>query len=184
MGLRSDALLLADLRAGDEEAFEALFLRHYDMVYGVLFRLLGSREEAEDGAQEVFLKLYQRPAAHGQNVAGWLYRSALRLGLNRLRSDQRRARREQIAGPELHPLSPSAEAEAQRRADAALVRQALAQLKPRDASLLLLRELGYSYQEIAAMAGIAPGSVGQLLSRAQARLLKALGGAFDQEELR
>ena len=57
----SDAMLLMQLQAGDEasfEAFEVLFLRHYEQIYGILFRLLGHKADAEDVAQQVFLKLY------------------------------------------------------------------------------------------------------------------------------
>jgi hypothetical protein len=50
--------LLARLRDGDQAAFERLFLRHYGQMYRVLYHLVGSREEAEDLAQETFMALY------------------------------------------------------------------------------------------------------------------------------
>ena len=166
----SDALLLKRFREGDEASFETLFTRHYDMVYGVLFRLTGTRAEAEDLAQEVFLKLYQRRLRYNDNVAGWLYRVAMNTGYNALRSRQRRSRREEEAAREdvvAADRSPTTEAQAARRETRRNVQAALANIKPRSARLLLLRELGFSYHEMADIVGVAPGSVGTLLARAQ-----------------
>src|SRR5512144_2063965 len=58
--IEEDALI-ERLRHGDQAAFERLFLRHYAQVYRVLHHLVGSREEAEDLAQETFLALYHQP---------------------------------------------------------------------------------------------------------------------------
>jgi RNA polymerase sigma-70 factor (ECF subfamily) len=79
--IEEDALL-ARLRDGDQAAFERLFLRHYAQVYRVLYHLVGSREEAEDLAQETFLALYHRPLATGMGatLGAWL----CRVGLNRV----------------------------------------------------------------------------------------------------
>jgi RNA polymerase sigma-70 factor (ECF subfamily) len=161
-----DALLLQRFQEGDEASFEALFLRHYDRVYGVLFRLTGTRAEAEDLAQEVFLRLYRRRPAHGENLAGWLYRVALNTGYNALRAARRRDRREQAAAQDREPPAPTEEAAARREAQRE-VRAALASIPPRAARLLLLRQMGFSYAELAAIFSIAPGSVGTLLARAQ-----------------
>lgn len=165
----SDAFLLEKFRDGDEASFEELFARHYDMVYGVLFRLTGTRAEAEDLAQEVFLKLYHRPLRHRENVAGWLYRVAANAGYNALRSRQRRQRREERAVREAlltgHHAGP--EEQAARRETRQEVQAVLARIKPRSAKLLILREQGFSYKELAAIVDVAPGSVGTLLARAQ-----------------
>ena len=81
-----DAQPLDDPRQGGPRAANALFERrfesHWGAVFGVLYRLTGTREEAEDLAQEVFLKLYQRGprADHDASVGGWLYRVATNLG--------------------------------------------------------------------------------------------------------
>src|SRR5437867_9324765 len=72
----SDELLLNQFRQGDDGAFEALFLHHYDQVYRVLYGLVGGREEAEDLAQETFLSLYhQLPQPEpGASLSAWLCR--------------------------------------------------------------------------------------------------------------
>ena len=165
----SDAFLLEKFRSGDESSFEELFARHYDMVYGVLFRLMGSRAEAEDLAQEVFLKLANWPLRHRENVAGWLYRVAANSGYNALRSRQRREQREERAGREAHLTGTSSgpEEQATRRETRREVQATLARMNPRSAKLLILREMGFSYKEMADVVDVAPGSVGTLLARAQ-----------------
>src|SRR5215212_7717664 len=98
----SDAALLERLRQGDAAAFEGLFLRHYGQVYRVLYHLVGSREEAEDLAQETFLALYDQPPATGVGVVlvAWLCRVALNRGYNALRGQRRTQQRlERIAEP-------------------------------------------------------------------------------------
>jgi DNA-directed RNA polymerase specialized sigma24 family protein len=73
--------------------FESAFLRHHGRVHGLLRRLLGSDEAAEDAAQEVFLRLYRQdaPPADDEGLGRWLTRVATNVGLNILRSDRRRS---------------------------------------------------------------------------------------------
>lgn len=172
-----DALLLSRFREGDEGSFEALFQRHYDMVYGVVFRLTGTRAQAEDIAQEVFLQLYRRPLRHGDNVAGWLYRVAINAGYNALRAEHRRSRRERISASDEANSIPGPEDEVSRREMQRRVRRALVRIPERSAKLLVLRESGFSYREMAEIAGVAPGSIGTLLARAQ----EAFTRAFEEE---
>jgi len=176
----SDGLLLERLRQGDEAGFETLFLRYYDRVYGLLFRLLGSREEAEDLAQEVFLKLYRRPLGRGRehHLQGWLYRVALNAGYNAIRSHQREARWQEALARETTIVGDDAASgdpvgEALRREEREQVRAVLAQLPPRQGQLLLLRHMGLSYKELAEVAGVSPTSVGTLLARAARAFKKA-----------
>jgi RNA polymerase sigma-70 factor (ECF subfamily) len=152
----------------DPGPFERLFDEHWNRVCGVLFRLVGDRDEAEDLALEAFWRLYHRPP-HDLNLAGWLYRVATNLGLNALRSRKRRKRYEEEAGvldyPRNAPLDPAAEMEnaEQRR----MVGRVLAEMSSRPAQLLVLRHSGLSYAEVAAALGLASTSVGALLARAE-----------------
>lgn len=157
----------------DPASFDALFLEHYDQVYGVLIRLLGNREEAEDLTQETFLRLYRShlPAEQSHNLSGWLYRVATRLGYNALRARRRRLQHEQAlaqtalaeqAGDPTDLADVAALSEERQR-----VRSVLAELPERQAQLLLLRHLGLSYKELAAVLDVAPSSVGTLLARAE-----------------
>lgn len=169
----SDNVLLERLRRGDEGAFEKIFMRHYAMVYRVLYGLTGVREAAEDGAQETFLTLYRRPPAPEQPLRPWLCRVALNTTRNALRSERRDAAR--IARVALRSDADDPDpAETVERAEVQdQVRAALAMLPRRQAHLLLLRHAGLSYAEVAAVLDIAPGSVGTLLARAERAFAEA-----------
>lgn len=148
--------------------FETLFHQQWSRLCAALFRFTGNAQEAEDLALEAFVQLWQRPPARADNLGGWLYRVATRLGLNHLRAAARRDRYELEAGrEELHPTAADPESEAGRRLDRVRVRAVLAQMDERQARLLLLRHAGFSYQEIAAALEVNPASVGTLLNRAE-----------------
>ena len=164
----SDGLLLDRAGRGDTASFETLFHRHYDRVYGILFRLVGERAEAEDLAQEVFLKLHDHARRRGrrddENLAAWLYRVAMNLGYNDLRGRRRRWQRDTVLVPDT--TAGQAEEAVVRREERVRVRTALARIGQREAQLLILRQMDFSYAECAAICGVAPGSVGTLLARA------------------
>jgi RNA polymerase sigma-70 factor, ECF subfamily len=162
----SDAALLERLRSGDNTAFDELFLRHYAVVYRVLYGVVGHAQEAEDLAQETFTALYRQPPRLDGSGAlgGWLYRVAVNRAYNALRSKQRLQRR-------LGWVEPDQQSDPQdeylRREERERVRAALARLPERTAKLLLLRYAGLSYAEIAGALELAPASVGTLLARAE-----------------
>ena len=154
------------------QSFDEIFLVHYARVVGVLRRVVGDHGRAEDLASEVFLKLYRQETANAApgNVSGWLYRTATNLGIDALRAANRRGRLEQAAAKEVggarvaeNAFEQMARAETQQR-----VRMVLAELKPAQAQLLLLRTAGHSYKELAAALEMDAGSVGTSLIRAEA----------------
>jgi RNA polymerase sigma-70 factor (ECF subfamily) len=156
-------------------AFEDLFLQYWDKIYGVLFRLTGDGAEAEDLALETFVRLWQRPPAQDQTLAGWLYRVATNLGYNALRSAGRRTRYELDAGLDAineSGSSPNPAKEAERSEERQHVQQILQQMQARQAQLLILRHSGLSYQEIAETLNVAPASVGTLLVRAEKEFVR------------
>jgi RNA polymerase sigma-70 factor (ECF subfamily) len=154
------------VREGDQGSFDELFLRYYSRIYDVLFRLTGDAAEADDIAQETFIRLYRRPLGPGRehNVGGWLYRVAVNLGYNALRAARRRTAYEQ-ADDVATPADP--EAVAARNDERRRVRRTLSELPPQQAQLLMLRHAGLSYQELAQALDVAPTSVGTLLARAE-----------------
>ena len=85
-----------------DSQFEKFYLEHYGRVVGVLFRLTARRGDAEELANEVFVKVYSRQALPDPdgNVAGWLYRTATNLGIDALRKEARRQRHENAAAHE------------------------------------------------------------------------------------
>ncbi len=150
----------------DARAFESVFYEHYARVYAVLFRLVGNQPEAEDLALDTFWKLWQQPPARADNLGGWLYRVAVRLGYNALRASRGRTRYEQAALPEGAKGNDPVE-EVERADECARVRAALAEMSERDAQLLVLRYSGLSYKDIADVLGVSPNSIGTLLTRAE-----------------
>lgn len=175
----SDNRLLERISDGDEASFEMVFHQHYDRVYGLLFRLLGNRAEAEDVTQDVFLKLhhhafrkrlFKRQREH--NIGAWLYRTATNAGYNAIRGRQRRWQRNTVLVPD-SAGSPGADKVVEQQERETAVRQALATLPERQTQLLLMRQLGFSYAECAQACDVAPGSVGTLLARAAKAFKKA-----------
>lgn len=163
---------LASKNAQDAAAWlEDIFQEHWPRVYGLLFRLVGDRAEAEDLALEAFWRLHRRnqPFDRDHHLSGWLYRVATNLGYNALRARKRRVRYEQEAGRQALDFDTALdpEVETERAEKRRKVRQALSQMKPRSAELLVLRHSGLSYAEVAEALGISPGSVGTLLARAE-----------------
>ncbi len=151
---------------------ESLFREHYPRIVGLLARLTGDRGQAEEIAADVFCKLSQRGGSlpSREELTPWIYRVATNAGLDGVRSNARRKRREEAAGAAqmLAGGSPDALQAMLREERCARVREVLAALKPRDAQLLLMRADGMAYKEVAEALGIQPGSVGTLLARAEA----------------
>jgi len=89
---RDEPAFLARLKAGDAKAFEELVVIYQHRVFGVALRMLGSRAEAEDVAQDTFLRAHRAIGDfRGEARLGtWLYGIASRLCLNRIASAPRR----------------------------------------------------------------------------------------------
>jgi RNA polymerase sigma-70 factor (ECF subfamily) len=120
---------------------------------------------AEEIAVEVFLKWARTPGAQGEQAEGWLYRTAVRMGLDELRRRERRTRYEQLLSIVRRPPTP--EEAWNLKQDQQKVQAVLSAIKPREAELLLLRSHGLSYEETAAALKLNPASVGTLIGRAQ-----------------
>ena len=179
----SDAQLLAQAGQGDTASFELLFKRHYQRMYGLVFRLVGNRAEAEDIVQETFIRLYQNPPSDGReehNVSAWLYRVATNTAYNAIRSRNRLWQRNQHLVPDVTDSPAGPEKSAEQAEDAERVRAALAELAPIQGQLLLLRQLGLSYAELANVCDINPNSVGKTLARAAEAFRKAYGRLNDE----
>lgn len=152
--------------------FEATFESHHASLFRYVQRLIGDPDLAADVVQESFVRLLENPMPE-EEARRWLFTVATNL----VRDDARtRARRQRLLSeryegpaPEENPHAATGRAE---RIDA--VREALERVPERDRTMLLMREEGFRYAEIADAVGVAPGSVGTLLSRALARFERAL----------
>jgi RNA polymerase sigma-70 factor, ECF subfamily len=145
--------------------FEAFFRANYALAARAIMKVTGDAARAEDLAAEALWKLWRTPKAHGKAAAGWLHRTATRLGLNELRGRERRGRYERLAVVERPVFTPEEVHAAEE--ERGQVRAVLAELEERDAELLLLRSSGLSYKEIARALELNPASVGTLIARAQ-----------------
>jgi len=146
-----------------EAEFESVFLEHWSRLYGIVFRVVGDHAEAEDIAIETFWRLWTHNPSQ-KNLGGWLYRVAINLGYNALRSRHRRTVYEERSRPEDDP-DPEAQIESDEQRSR--VRQILKGMPTRDSQLLILKHSGLSYKEIAEALGVSVNSVGSLLLRAE-----------------
>ncbi len=150
-----------------------VFRRDYPRVVGVAAQVLGSRDEAEDVAQDVFLS-FGRSSVPAAEAPAWLSVAAAHAALNLLRSGRRRASREQtVAARDSAVVCDVAETVLTREARSE-VRAALGRLPRKQAVALVLRHSGLSYADVAAALDLSPGSVGTTVRRAESTLRKEL----------
>jgi RNA polymerase sigma-70 factor (ECF subfamily) len=182
-----DVRLMVQVRADVPGAFEALVDRYQNRLVGILFHLVGSRDEAEDLCQEVFLRIYRarkgyRPRA---KFATWLFTIANNLALNHLRG---KGRNLSVAGggggTGSQSISPIAKLEGREGTPSAqmrqaelsdLVREALEVLNEDQKMAVLLNKFEeMSYAEIADIMGRSPAAIKSLLARARNQLRERL----------
>lgn len=163
--------------------FDGLYRRLYPSLLRYAYRLLGDADAAEDVVQEAFVRLLSHPEVGEERARLWLFTVTTNLIRDRGRSSTRRQRLLALVpvGPAPEPL-PDEVVERAERVDAA--RAALAQLAERDRQMLLMREEGFRYEEIAQAVGVAPGSVGTLIARALKRFTEAYRPSKDDHDPR
>ena len=150
-----------------------VFRAEYPRVVGVAARVLGSRDSAEDVAQEVFLS-FGRSSVPAGEARGWLSVAAAHTALNLIRSGRRRASREESAAAADDHVAPDVAEAVVTLEERRRVRAALARLPHKQAVALVLRHSGLSYAEVAAALDLSPGSVGTTVRRAESALRKEL----------
>jgi len=162
--------------------FETIFGDVFPSLFRYCHRLTGDADAAEDVAQEAFFRLL----SHGVegSPAGlrvWLFRVATHLIRDRYRVAQNRSRL-----LETYPVEPGGAPDPEwlleRAESVTAVSAALATLPERDRTMLLMREEGFSYREIAEAVDVQPTSVGTLLARAQQRFAASYGAGQTREE--
>lgn len=170
---RDDAELLRAHVDGDPDAFAELVRRHRDRLWAVAMRTLGDREEAADAVQDALLSAYRSADRfRGDSaVTTWLHRIVVNACLDRARRRQARPTLElsEATVPATWGGEPPPDT-------VVAVHDALAQL-PLDQRvvLVLLDMYGYPVAEIAAMLGVAEGTVKSRAARARARMAVLLG---------
>ena len=177
--------LVSRARAGDQDAFEQLVLANQNKVYTLTFRMVNDREEAEDLAQEAFLKAWQGlPSFQGDSsFSTWVYRLTSNACLDFLRSKKRRQEHmgqafslddeDAPSLPDEEQLQPQQQLEKKERARQ--LYRALEQLSDQHRQIIVMRELsGLSYQEISEALQLDIGTVKSRLTRARLSLKKIL----------
>lgn len=172
----ADRNLVSLATGGDVAAFESLYRRHRDRMYGLVWRLCGCNQAlAEDLLQETFVRAWSKlHLFRGESLFGtWLHRLAVNVALSDRRIRVRRARFESS-------LDETAERTAvgQRdvhSADHRDLENAIAKLPERARTVLVLFDIeGYGHAEIADITGMAEGSSKAQLHRARKLLRKEL----------
>ena len=99
--VRTDVQLMLDVKAGDEASFELLLQRYRTPLVNFLYRMVRNREQAEDLAQEVFLRVYRAREDYvpSAKFTTWLFRIATNLALNSVRDTRYRKLEVSIDAP-------------------------------------------------------------------------------------
>src|SRR5919198_3737705 len=174
--------LIQRVKAGDHEAFDVLFQRHFPTVYRQAFRLVGTQAEAEEVVQEVFLTLYEKAQTfRGESAfSTWLYRITMNAALSRLR---RRKRAEALPLDDYLPRfredghhlvrpvvdwSNELEERLAKEEMSQLIQEAMDQLQPVDKAVVMLSDLeGLSDREISTTLGLTVSAVKARLHRSR-----------------
>ena len=159
---------------GSDAAFELFFRAHYPGVVRIAHNVVGDNSTAQDVAQDVFIAVQRRfSALNGpSHAAAWVRVAAVHAGLNALRGRRRLDDRHLRAAVSVSPAGP--EELVLQDISRQEVREALARLSPRAATVLVLRHSGLSYAEVAGAMGVGIGHVGTMLRRAEAAMRKEI----------
>ena len=181
MTREEELALVQRVQSGELDAFEDLVRAHEKTVYNLALRMTGNPQDAEDMAQEAFLKAYRSlPDFRGESkFSVWLYRIVSNVCLDHLRKQSRRPAssltREDEDGEEQQLEVPDESQSPERLLEQKLPREAvqrgLAELPEEQRQILLLREIrGMSYEEIAETLGLEAGTVKSRIFRARKKL--------------
>jgi len=151
--------------------------RYADVVYTMAFRLTGDDEEARDLAQDVLIRLHRALSRYREgNFEGWLYRTTMKMSRDRLR---RRKRQREDPLPDEPTTRYGVAADVEERVEQKelerVVQRALVKLPPEYREAVVLRDLeGRSYEEIAEVLGVPPGTVRSRIHRGREALRQLL----------
>jgi RNA polymerase sigma-70 factor (ECF subfamily) len=176
------AEFVSRLRRGDRRAFEELVRTQQHRVYGLALRMLGNAAEAQDVAQEVFLRAHRGLGEfRGQaRLSTWLYAIASRLCLSRLTGTERRlARHGEEALARLADAQPGPDQALERGELEDALHRAIGELPEERRIVVVLRDVeGLAYEEIAAALELPLGTVRSRLHRARLDLKEKLERFF------
>jgi RNA polymerase sigma-70 factor (ECF subfamily) len=183
---QNEAVLVTELQAGSDAAFDWLVTYYHGPVYNLVFGILSDTADAADVSQEVFMKAFRgiRNFRRGSSLKTWLYRIAVREALNHRRWCWRHHRQQvsidseneegqrtiDLEDLEATPFEKLAASETQ-----AVIRNALASVPEQYRSAVILRDLeGLAYEEISEVLDISVGTVKSRILRGRRALREIL----------
>ncbi|MBW1912497.1 MAG: sigma-70 family RNA polymerase sigma factor [Deltaproteobacteria bacterium] len=187
-----DVTLVREFQSGDRDVFDSLVIRHKDRIFNLCYRFLGDYYDAEDAAQEIFVKVYRslKRFRLDSSFSTWLHRIAVNTCKNKIKSLEYRYRKKQARlnndgigenpysmepGQESH--SPMAELERKERMKA--IQKAIDALPAKQKTVVVLRDIqGFSYDEITRITGYKLGTLKSRLARARLDLRDKLKGVI------
>ncbi len=184
-----DVADIEELLAGERQAFDRLVSRHADRIFNLCYRLLGDRDEADDCAQDVFLKVFRnfKQFRGDSKFSTWIYSIAVNTCRNRRKSADYRfwrrilrfgadsAEEGGVLNPEIEDPAPSPLTLLTRREQEILLQKAMDALPQDQKTVIVLRHVeGLSYEEICQITGYNPGTLKSKLARARQLLHKNL----------
>ena len=184
-----DAPLARDFQSGNSAAFDKLVVRHKDNIFNLCYWYLGEYQEANDAAQEAFIKIFRslNTFRFKSAVSTWFYRITVNTCISRLKSLQYRQRKRMVsldnsatAEPDDHSVqlgdesqSPAKELEKKERLT--LIKKAIDSLPLDQKMVVTLRDIqGLSYNDISSATGLKLGTVKSKLARARLDLREQL----------
>lgn len=172
--------LIARLRSGDSLAFKQCVKLHSARVYAIAYRIVGNSDEAQDIAQEVFVRLYRSIDQYDSKYSfnSWVYRIAVNLAIDHHR---REARHRKLGSTdsqtELMPdeASPRPDVDTERRELVGTIERLTGDLSPSQRKVFVLRDLqGFGSSEISAILECSESTVRVHLSNARLKIKTAL----------
>ncbi len=188
-----DADLIKAFQAGDPGVFDELVRRHKDSVFNLCYRFLGDYQEANDSAQDIFIKVFRslKKFRFKSSFSTWLYRIAVNTCKNRIKSLEFRFKKrmkrldnqEMASGgnpsDELVDESQSPMLALEKKERSRIIQQAINSLAETKRTMILLRDIeGLSYDESAEVTGLNLGTVKSKLARARMDLREKLRGVI------
>jgi RNA polymerase sigma-70 factor (ECF subfamily) len=188
-----DAKLAKDFQSGKRAAFDKLVVKHKDRVFNLCYWFLGDYQEANDAAQETFIKIFRslKTFRFKSALSTWFYQIAVNSCKNRLKSSEYRQKKKMIPlrnpgeaepdRPSVEPIddSQSPVIELEKKERWMLIKRALDSLPQDQRTVVALRDIqGLSYNEIADITGFNLGTVKSKIARARQGLRELLTGVM------
>lgn len=186
-----DSVLVQAIQAGDIAAFDQLVLKHKDKLFNLVYWFLGDYQEANDCAQETFIKVFKsiKKFRFESAFSTWLYRIAMNTCKNRLKSSMYRWRKKTVSleNPEgsnggnlssvIRNDSTTPVNQLEKKERMMLIQKSINALPEEQKRVVILRDIqGLSYDEIADISGLNLGTVKSRLARGRLELRNKLQG--------